>query len=661
MSVSQISGLVSGLDTKSLIDAMVAARSGPVVNLQRRQAEKTAELTAWQSFDAVLLSLKIETERLGNRNLWNQLLVTPSDEDHLSVTADNTATLGSLDLFVRQLATSHQVQSDAYGSTDELVGSGTFSLTINSVQQDLTVAAGSTVADLAEQINDADLGVNASLIRSESAGANTYHLVITAQDTGAASAFVADGTGLSGGTTPDFTVYSPRTGQDAIVEFGGEGGLQVHSSTNTFTDILDGVDVTARKTHAEGDSTQVTIARDEEGLAKRVTEFVDRFNAVIEFKNSQFSFDADVGGRPVLMGSSTLISITSQIRSKLLGPVAGLSDATFTTLAGVGITAGSDGTLSFDEGKFSESLEEDYDGVANLFRANAGFDTAGVEWLQAPDGLDLGNRSFELIVTQAAARATLTGSEIDLGAGFVVDATNDTFQISVDGVRSEDVKLAHGTYTNGTKLAQAIVAAVDQSEELGALGIRASWVPGSGTTGALELSTTKYGSASSMQLLNAGTDFGTDFGFGSVMNVKAEGVDVAGTIAGITASGNGRVLKLDDDVEELGGLSFRVTSDGTTIPTTITANFTEGVGRSATRDLLRITDTADGTLARMESSIQSLLDQYARDLVLKQEQLEVRRARLERRFAGLESTLGNFQGQSQFLAAQLGSLSGNNR
>ena len=116
---------------------------------------------------------------------------------------------------------------------------------------------------------------------------NLLHLVLTASETGAASLFTVDPSGLSGGTAPDFTVNPARTGADAIVRFGDETGLAIHSSTNTFTDLLDGIDVVVRKAHADGESTSLEISRDTDGLKSRITEFVDRFNAMMAFKNDQ--------------------------------------------------------------------------------------------------------------------------------------------------------------------------------------------------------------------------------------------------------------------------------------------------------------------------------------------------------------------------------------
>ena len=113
------------------------------------------------------------------------------------------------------------------------------------------------------------------------------------------------------------------------------------------------------------------------------------------------------------------------------------------------MTAGADGTLTVNSSKLDDALTRSFESVANLFRANASFDAPGLEWLDAPGAVDLSDRSIEVIVSQAAERATLAGSTLDLGAGLVIDDTNDTFQISLDGIRSENVSLTHGTYTDG--------------------------------------------------------------------------------------------------------------------------------------------------------------------------------------------------------------------
>lgn len=127
---------------------------------------------------------------------------------------------------------------------------------------------------------------------------------------------------------------------------------------------------------------------------------------------------------------------------------------------------------------------------------------------------------------------------------------------------------------------------------------------------------------------------------------------------GIEATGDGRTLTLPPDAEELAGLSFRVTSETGDIPVTAAVSFTEGLARVSGRALTRLTQSGDGTLARLGKSIQSIIDRYASDILAKQEQLEQRRLRLQAQYASLETTLSKLTAQSNFVTAQLQAFRG---
>lgn len=656
MSVSQISGLVSGLDTASLIDALVTSRSGPVNLLRARQAQKSAELVAWQSFEATVLGLKIETERLGNRELWNNLSSTTSAEEYLSVSADPSAAVGTYDFFVERLATAASGESVEYASDQELVGSGTVSITDGKgVVTDFEVGAGTTVAEFAELINEQGLGITATTIRSEAAGVESFRLVVQAEDKGAENNFSIDTSGLAGGTDPAFSV---NDGQDAIIRLGGSEGIAIYSGSNTFTDVVSGVDVTVLKAH-EAESTEVatvSIERDTANIKTRMKEFVATYNAMIGFVNEQYRFDPDIGERPPLMGNGLLTSISSEIRSSLFSTVEGLETSDFRTLLGVGLTPGANGTLSFNEGEFDEALDENFDAVANLFRANATFDDTGIAWLDAPADLDLGGQSLEIEITEVATRASITGSTVSFASELTIDETNDSFSISLDGVTSETLKIGRGVYRSGEELAAAIQEAIEDSEDLGALSASVTFEEGSGSSdaGQFVFTATKYGSAATIKLTDPGNSFWADIGLGSNLDEEAAGTDVVGLIGGELATGNGRVL-IGDEETPWEGLSFRITADEAT---TLTASFTEGAGRSVARRLTEMTQASDGTIARITGSVQGTIDRYERDIAFKTEQLEIRRARLEAKYANLESVLGQLQSQGNFLSSQLSSLQG---
>lgn len=654
MSVTQFQGLVSGLDTKSLIDALLTARSRPIALIQQRQAQKTTELAAWKSFETVLVSLKIASGRLSEAGLWNELAVDTSDPDHLVANASAQAPTGSWDLFVERLAAAHQVETQAYAGRDDLVGSGTLVLETATGTREIDVEAGTTLAGLADLVNDADLGVQAAVLRSSAAGVESFRLVLTSAETGEENRFTVDATGLAGGTTPAFA--QSRLGEDAVLRFGGAGGTELRSSTNTFEDVVDGLDVTVRKTHDEGAVTTLTVARDTDGLENAIGQFVESYNAMVAFANGQSTFDPEGGARPPLLGNPSLNSMVAGVRSRVLGPVAGTESARFRTLAAAGLRSGGDGILAFDKADFREALDTDFDAIANLFRVNAASSVDGVTWVSSPDSLALGARQVRLEITQAATRARHAGDLIDPGAGITIDAANDSFRIDIDGVRSEPVRIAHGTYTDGDALAAAVQKAIEDSESLGALSVGVTFEPDAGTSGRLAFTSSRWGAKGTITLLTAGSSFAATLGLTSVMSLKAQGQDVAGTVDGVAATGDGRRLLVGEDGGDLAGTVFQVALEAGSVPSGVDVAFTEGVGRATTRRLTEMTDTADGELRRLSDAIQGILDRYAKDIEAKQAQLEQRRVRLEAQYAALESTLAKLQGQGQFVAAQLSSL-----
>jgi flagellar hook-associated protein 2 len=656
VSSGQISGLISGLDTKSLIDALVTARSRPIALLEARRSQKTAELAAWKSLETILVSLKIQSDRLADRGLWSGLAVDVSDDEHVAVDAGPSALPGSWDLFVERLAVAHQVESQTYVTRDDLVGQGTLVIGTSAGTREIEVAAGTTLAGLADLVNAADAGVQASIVRSEAAGVETFRLVLGASESGEANRFTADASGMAGGAAPAFT--TSRTGDDAILRFGGEGGTELRSSTNLFEDVVDGVDVTVRAVHETGGATSVAVRRDVEGLEAAVGQFVESYNAMIEFANGQFRFDPDSGVRPALLGSGSLTTIVGGVRGRIFRPIAGTENAAFRTLLAVGLRAGADGKLALDAGDFRDALDEDFDAVANLFRANAASSDPAVEWLSAPADLDLAGRTVRVEITTAAARATLRGDLLDPGAGLVIDASNDSFRITVDGTLSEVLHVSHGTYADGAALAAAIAAAIDGSEELGALSVGVTFEPDTGTAGRLVLTSSRWGSKGTITLNDTASGFAAATGLSSVFDRRAEGVDVAGTVDGMEAKGEGRRLTVAEDAADLAGLVLQVSLAEGQVPAGVDLAFTEGIGRATGRALAALTDSASGALHRLSASIEGMLERYAKDIAAKQEQLEKRRARLEQQYARLESTLAELTGQGQFIAAQIQALRG---
>jgi len=61
-------------------------------------------------------------------------------------------------------------------------------------------------------------------------------------------------------------------------------------------------------------------------------------------------------------------------------------------------------------------------------------------------------------------------------------------------------------------------------------------------------------------------------------------------------------------------------------------------------------------VARISGSIQRMIESIDKDIAAKQDQLEEYRAQLPRRYARMETILGELQRQGQFLSAQIQSM-----
>jgi flagellar hook-associated protein 2 len=164
---------------------------------------------------------------------------------------------------------------------------------------------------------------------------------------------------------PVFDFAALSSGQDASISV---NGLTVTRSSNTLTDVIDGV--TLNLLQAGGSST-VTVTKDREAVKSRIKELVGAFNEVIDLFKAHSSADLK-DTTAVLYGDVTLRSAQTRIRDVVSDTVTG-TGSSYDSLASIGITTGSDGRLTVDDTKLTNALNSDFDGVISLFtKANDG-------------------------------------------------------------------------------------------------------------------------------------------------------------------------------------------------------------------------------------------------------------------------------------------------
>ncbi|MEM9414462.1 MAG: flagellar filament capping protein FliD [Planctomycetota bacterium] len=230
---------------------------------------------------------------------------------------------------------------------------GTFERTIE-------VSATASLQDVANLINDANIGVAASVINDGSPGA-PFRLSLSSETAGSGGAFTFDD------GAADFGSSTLSRAQDAVVFYGGNdpaNSIVIESKSNTLSSVIPGADITLLTTSDQ--PTQVTIARDDEAVIASANEFVTGFNALIDTLDKYDSYDAEEEVRGLLLGDSTVGQIRSGIYNAVINPNNALTGQ-YKMLAQVGIRVGAGAKLEFDEAKFRQALTNDREGVEALF------------------------------------------------------------------------------------------------------------------------------------------------------------------------------------------------------------------------------------------------------------------------------------------------------
>ena len=194
------SGMVSGLDTETLVQAMVSTQVSKKEKLQKAQTKLQWKQDAFKSLNTKVYGLYSKVGNLRFSSTYNMKKTTVSDTTKAQVTASNTAVNGIQTLQIKQLATSGyltggELKKGTTGKTTlkELGYDGadtSISVTIGSSKKDIDVSGSTTVDDLVSKLKDA--GLNASFDDKNG------RIFVSAKETGKENDFSLTGADMSG-------------------------------------------------------------------------------------------------------------------------------------------------------------------------------------------------------------------------------------------------------------------------------------------------------------------------------------------------------------------------------------------------------------------------------------------------------------------------------
>lgn len=361
MSSMAVDGLISGLNTTDMISSLMQLEAAPQTLLRTKSSKASTLVSALQSLNTKVASLATAATKAADAASWDAYKVT-SSASNVIATASASAKASSLTFRVDSVAAGQVTMVDWQNVIDP---------TTLSVERDGTThaftPAGTTVHDLVAAINaDTSLGISAVAVRTGT-GANDFRLQLSGP-TGALNTFEVT---VDGGVPLTPVVVAADAKITLWPDAATGAGTVVTSATNTFENLLDGVNVTVTEPTKAGDpAVTLSVSQDTAatknlaaGLVNNISTVLSEIESRTRSTTSTSADGREVVAGGVLSGNSTVRFLGDQLRSAATMSVDGRSPAE------VGITLDRSGKVSFDEAKFNAAMAKDPAGTQAIVSA----------------------------------------------------------------------------------------------------------------------------------------------------------------------------------------------------------------------------------------------------------------------------------------------------
>ncbi|HET9074871.1 MAG TPA: flagellar filament capping protein FliD [Solirubrobacteraceae bacterium] len=377
----QFTGLFSGLNTNALIQAELAVQEQPLTNMQAEITGLGNENTTLGSIQSALRAVSLDAQLLGEPSTFFNVQTISSSNNSL-VTAQTTSgsgvPVGSTTVTVSALAAAAQT---SFTYTPPTSGTDTLNISdgVNPTEQ-VTVAANTSVTDLASQIN----GSNTLTVWA--AVSSSGQLVLSSRNTGSQYTVSA-----SDATTAGNLVTGTTTaGQNASYTINGTAGS---SSTDTVTGAIPGV--TLNLLGVTPASTPVTITAQAPGpsvsaITASVQQFISDYNTAMNDLQSAINTQPASASAPgtynpnsgSLFGDPELENLIANMRQAMIAPGAGLPSG-MAAMSDLGITTGAS-TGSATLASVNGNLTLNTTTLANALATNpSGVQSVITSWAQS--------------------------------------------------------------------------------------------------------------------------------------------------------------------------------------------------------------------------------------------------------------------------------------
>jgi flagellar hook-associated protein 2 len=391
-------GLASGIDTKAIIDGLMQIERQPLSRIQSRRADVDSQRGLIRQLNTKLLALRDAARNLDNRGTkltsastseeFLKYASSSTNEDVVTVSAGAGAAAGDIQIEIEQLArgsrrfstTITAANVDAAialqtgqsitialpnGKPDAVPPVEATSITITATDGPISLAA------LRKQINSSpDNGgkVRADILQISE---GNFQLVLSSAEAGTDNQLAITG---------DLALQDPKPEDDAQNAKFTLFGQALERQSNDVEDVLSGITLNLKTISEKDDNgapipVTVSIKTDTDAIASSIQDFINAYNDVVSFIDSQSKYNETTKSSGPLSGDFMVREVQRRLRDVVTkgygfgespqNPFApGGLDANDKpqpggTVSGIGIKVGAGGKLSLDKDRLKEVLAQD--------------------------------------------------------------------------------------------------------------------------------------------------------------------------------------------------------------------------------------------------------------------------------------------------------------
>lgn len=397
----------SSIDVDAIVKGLMSVERIPIDRLDAKKTSFEAKLSALSLLKSKMSTLQTAAQALGgsSSSSLSAYKATSSDTSVVTATAASTAVAGTYSLAVTALAQSQKLVAAGQVSSTAAIGDGTSTVVTfdfgtisggtltNGIYTGASFASGGTTANITidstnntlegirDAINTANMGVSATIVNDGSG--TPYRLALSSNNSGVSNSIKISTDGASAAIS-GLIAHDPAGTQNLAQTVTAQNatfsvnGIAVSKTSNTVSDVIDGVTLTLSKSPA---TATLTVERDTTAVTTAVDSFVTAYNDLYTSMKNTFAYKSG----SALSGDSTLRSLQSEMREIVATATSG---GTLANLFEVGISSKSDGTLQLDSAKLSSKMATNFSDVASLFNSTTGFGTRFDTWSSAALAFD---------------------------------------------------------------------------------------------------------------------------------------------------------------------------------------------------------------------------------------------------------------------------------